>query len=297
MLAIRGQRRLVVATITCSLVLSTLAMTPATADGPRKVEAPIPDPASTIPAVPVERDAIAEELRDVPPPQRPNRVEALPAATVQAIEARGYRFVENHDGLVAFDVHDESGARTRIALIDVTTDGGFDVVGMVFLDESEIGELEARQAKDADASLFRPDVAYGHRKDQSHYHYFYVCSWVYNQGGTYAITIYICPGDFGSLKFAGTAVAALMGIAKGHPLLGWVTGVAYWYGVDFCRDASGGCRISMSDYRQIYGNTTQLCTWIICPLQFYFYSSSSSSYGYARRSDTGGLYYVAMSGV
>ena len=297
MLAIRRQRRLAVATIICALVLNTLAMTPATADGTRKVDAPIPDPARTVPGPPVDPDTIADDLRNVPPPQRPNHVEALPAAAVQAFEARGYRFVENHEGLVAFDVRDESGARTRIALIDVTTDGGHDVVGMVFLDESEIAELEDRQARDAEGSLFEPRVAYGHRKDQSHYHYFYTCSWVYNQGGTYAITVYVCPGDFGSIKFAGVSVAALMGIAKKVPLLGWITGVAYWYGTDLCRDSTGGCRISMSDYRQIYGNTTQLCTLIICPLQFFFYSSTSSNFGYARRTDNGNLYYVKIPGV
>jgi hypothetical protein len=194
-------------------------------------------------------------------------------------------------------VRDESGARTRIALIDGVTDGGFDVVGIVFLDESEIGELEARQAKDDETSLFGPSLAYGHKKDQTHYHYFWVCSWVQNQGHTYGITSYICPGDFGSLKFAGTAVAALMGIAAGHPLLGWITGVPYYFGIDLCRNASGGCMITMSDYRAIYGNTTQLCTWIICPLQFFFYPFGSAYYGYARRADTGAYYYVKMPGV
>lgn len=303
MRSFRSQRLAVV--LVSALVVNIAALSPTGAGSERRDQVPIPDPPASIPEMPTlgpngEKPEIAEELRNVPPPVEPNRVKALSPAAVDAFEARGNAIVENHDGLVAIDVVDpETNGRTRVAAINSVSDGGMEVIGLVFLDDDEIAELEARQAGAAAGPFFGPGVAQAHRKDQSHYHYFWSCSWVYNQGGTYGITINFCPNDFSDIKFGGLAVAGAMGIATGHPWLGWITGVAWNYGVNFCRTSTGACQISVSDYRALFGWATYTHTWtcLPCNILFYFYSSSSSNYRYAYRQDTGGLYYIAMSGV
>jgi hypothetical protein len=77
--------------------------------------------------------------------------------------------------------------------LNVHTDADTAVIGLAFLDEADIAQLEVMQQ--GGAGLFGPATALAHFKDQSHYHYFYNCSWVYNQGGTYGISWYMCPQD------------------------------------------------------------------------------------------------------
>lgn len=301
----RWRSRRLAAILVSTLILNIAALSPAGAGGERRAELPIADPPTSLPQPPErgpngEKPVIPEELRNVPPPAEPNRVKALSRAAVDALEARGHTIVENHDGLVAADVTDpETGARTRVAAINGISDGGIEVIGLVFLDEEEIAQLEARQARGAASPLFGPGLARAHFKDQSHYHYFWDCSWVFNQGGTYAITIHFCPNNFSDIKFGGMAVAAALGISTGHPWLGWITGVAWNYGTNFCRTSSGACQISISDFRAYFGWANYHHTWTCtpCNIWFYFYSSSSAYYRYAYRDDTGGLYYIAMSGV
>lgn len=155
-------------------------------DGP-----PPPPDAGQVAAAHVDR------LAHQPPFEGKPRVRALSDATVAAFRAEGVGVIENRDGLVVIEVVDQ-GERVRIAAMHEHTDAGTDVVGIAFLDEAEVAELEEMQRNDA-AGLFSPAMVSAHFKDQSHYHYFYNCSYIYNQGGTYGMSWYMCPQDTSSI--------------------------------------------------------------------------------------------------
>lgn len=275
------------------LVLNAIALAPVGATRPLTERAhghdePVPDPALIIDAP--KAGKLDPLLEDVALPAVPNHVSAWTTEEVATFTAEGLSVIENREGLRVVEDQTDSGDRSRIAAFDAITDGGVEVIGLAFLDEAEIRELEAMQA-DTSPRVLGPQVVSAHYQDKSHYHYFFRCSWVYNQGGTYGITIHICSTDFGDIQNAGTAVAAAMTIPARNPWLAWITGVAVYYGMGTCKDANGHCRISMSDYRAV-------CGWIqYIPLTgqvaYYGYCSGSSNYGYALRSG-GGLYYIRL---
>jgi hypothetical protein len=163
----------------------------------------------------------------------------MPAQAVAAWEAQGARVLENRDGLRVVELSD--GASThRIAAIDAETDQGTNVIGLVFMDETDIAEFEELEAE---ARLLGPSVASAHFKDQSHYHYFFNCSYAYNQGGTYGMSWYMCPEDTANDRIIGDALALALAASSKKALLKWLGGMLFAVNETYFRYYDGSYRV------------------------------------------------------
>ena len=181
-------------------------------------------------------------------------------------------------GLVVVDTTDPDGKRVRIAALNEQTDKGTEVIGLAFLDEADIAQLEEMERRH-ETSLFGPQVAQAHYRDQSHYHYFYNCSWVFNQGGSYAISWYMCPNDTWADRLIGDAIGTALGIAKTHPLLQALGGMLVVANEYFFYRGDGSLKGSFSDYRAVCGyvlwNGLPATHWL------YYYCAGTANYGSA----------------
>jgi hypothetical protein len=199
---------------------------------------------------------------------------------VKQLAAGHLTVVENEDGVIAFEMTDRDGQRIRLAVLDQQTGLGTEVLGLVFMDEADVRQLEEME-KRHETGLLRPDKAEAHYQDRSHYHYFWNGSWVYNQGGTYGISFRISPLDAGYRFSVGSAIAGLMGVAVKHPLLGVLGGFL----IDTLKyrftEPDGSMRGSISDYRSVCGYVL----WNTGPNPdhwLWYYCAGTVNYGYAR---------------
>lgn len=195
--------------------------------------------------------------------------------------------VENQDGLVVVELLDDNGLPMRIAALNEHTDLGTDVIGLAFLGPAEIAELESMESQET--ALFGPAPVAAHFQDQSHYHYFYNCSWVYQQGGTYAISWYMCPNDTFWDRKIGQALTIALSAATRRPILIWLGGMLTVNIEGLFYQPDGSLRGSVSDYRPA-------CGWInwgaAAPHWLYYYCAGTTYYGYAWDDLYDRLFYV-----
>lgn len=119
-----------------------------------------------------------------------------------------------------------------------------------------------------------------HIKDQSHYHYFWNCSYVYNQGHTYGITVYLCPDDRGLDRYVGAVIGVSMSILAKTPLLKWIGGMLTIANEAYFDLNDGSYRFSMSDYRSLCGYVL----WNTSPgvnNYMWYYCAGTANYQYA----------------
>ncbi|MCC6618525.1 MAG: hypothetical protein IT341_05725 [Chloroflexi bacterium] len=246
---------------------------------------PIPEPpVIQFAAPPPPRDAgpavatIHEELANRAPFEGEPRVHAMSDATAAALSGEGVKVIENREGLVVIEVAYD-GERVRIAAMPEHTDAGTDVVGIAFLDESEIAELEGMG--DEASSVVGPAIASAHFKDQSHYHYFYDCSYIYNQGGTYGMSWYMCPQDTEYDRLLGYVISSVLSIPVGSgALLRWLGGMLVGAANEFYfYESDGSLRGSISDFRN-------MCGWVMWNSGpnpngswMYYYCQGSANFG------------------
>jgi hypothetical protein len=150
---------------------------------------------------------------------------------------------------------------------------------LAFLGPAEIAELEKMKA--CETAPFGPTAASAHFKDQSHYHHFYNCSYVYQQGGTYGVSWYMCPQDTANDRFLGDAIGVALGVWGPTPLFRFLGGMLIAANHIYFYEPDGSLRGSLSDYRAV-------CGWLrwgypITNHWMYYYCVGSEwfNYGYS----------------
>lgn len=263
---------------------------PPTAEELPEVPKDIPD--GELPVVLDEARAEADELAALQVIGDANRIEVLTDDERVAMEAEhDVRIVENEPGLLVLDV---LGAEEplRIAAYEAVTDAGTEVVAVAMLGSEDIEHLEEDE-KHHGGSLLGPSPAYGHKTSYNHYHYFWHGSYVLQYANSWNLYVYLAPLDAEYVKTVGSVIAAVIGIAVGHPILGLVGGLAFYTGVWRFQNADGSLTfyVPATSVAQYYGDVYYYAqqAW------YYYYSQSSQYFCYALKRLSGVLYYIGCS--
>lgn len=247
----------------------------------------MPEPPASPPSMSeaVKRSMVKESK---PTPKTMNKVQKVAAAEVRRIEASGAKVVDNEDGLFAYEVV-RSGERLRIALFDATTRGGTDVVGMAFLNEQQIKELEDRRSGRADNTLgLGPGVAHADVQPVDHYHYFWKCSYALQYANSWNLYVYVCSVDVDFIKDVGAALAAILGIVLRQPLLFAVGVLIYVSGLWMFRQPDGSIQFNIPG-----GSVTDSYGWVYYYTPgdwWWYYPEGDPNFGYARRDSDGSMW-------
>lgn len=231
-------QRLIAATLIAGLAMGTPVMgTSGNVPAPLRASAQerptIREPRASRPPLP---EPVQEERANKPAPPVPegpvNKVRKRTPDQVRQVEASSNgRVVVNEDRVFAFEFGDP-GNRTMIANLDIKTPGGADVIGLVFMNEEQIQQLEAHMESSAISnSVLGPRIANAHWDWWDHVHEFWTCSGVYQYAESYAIDVFLCGPDVGFIQYVGSAIATAIGHVPFTPLLKWVPGVAFYGGV------------------------------------------------------------------
>lgn len=212
-----------------------------------------PGPPAVVP--PGAMEEVVPELPAVP--LRTNTIVKKTPGEVAEIERKNkVKVVENDDHIYAIDRTDENGNRQRVAVLDTKTKSGTPVLGFAFLDEAEIQAVEKKKKDSKPKPLLGLTPAKAsHGESYGAYHDFLNCSYVYQYQNSWDFYIYICPTDVGSVRAAGASAAQAIGIATGHPWLGWWAGVGVWAGVGWMQESDGSIHsyIPESSIRATFG--------------------------------------------
>jgi hypothetical protein len=291
----RLRRRSLIVLVALALVAQVVAMAPINAsESSRLVVDPsaVPDPPATPPFIPPELQtgsalpAIDGLL---------NHVRKLDASEVAALAEAGVRVAVNEEGLLQLDVGD-AGERTRIALYDTHTQSGIAVVGLGFLNESEIESL------DGSAGLgrfgFGPQAVLADMRWYDHTHAlgppFHSCSYLYQYAGNSRDAyVYICPVDVGNIRWVGSAMASLLGVVSGNPLLAFLGVLVANIGISFFQENDGSIRLYVPGSASVnhYGWTYYYSRYSYWEDWYYHNPTWSAYYCYATKYSNGYRYY------
>ena len=208
-------------------------------------------------------------------PERPSRTNDLakktPAEVADFERKANVKVVENDDNLFVYDTVVD-GQRLRIALLEERTKSGFPVIGMAFLDDQKIRAVEEAKKSNKHTSLLGPGVAHAHETNYGHYHGFFGCSYAYQYANSWQLYVYICPADVSSARAVGGSIAGAIGIATGHPWLGWAVGLGINSGMWWLQEDDGSIHVYF-DAESVLRNFG----WV-----YYWGKLQTWMYGYAR---------------
>ncbi len=295
----RNSRSIVMALV-LSLLAQVLGMAPINAAAPPQVASEmmaLPDPPAR-PVMPPDVRASQPGLESEGQVQGgDNHVRKLSPTEVGRLEESGSAVVVNEEGLLEFDIG-APGERTRVALYDTETTSGIPVVGLAFLDESEIRAFEAN-SDPVGGFAFGPQQVLANDLPWSHTHPlgapFHSCSYLYQYGGNSKDAyVYVCSTDVGNLRWVGNAMAAAIGVVSLSPLLALVGYLAVNLAISFFQQSDGSIKIyvpgtsSVSHYGWVYwySNNPAWADW------YYYVPSGNPWYCYAQKYSSGIYYYV-----
>lgn len=181
--------------LTFSLLLAALPANVESARGATSEAQQLPNPKprpSSLPDTEYE-EALPGPGNDnpgrMPPPGEAKDLQRRSSEEVEQFErANNAKVIENEDGLFVFDVSEE-GERTRVVATPERTSDGTPVVGLAFMDEDQIAEIEGRDGRNRLTNLLRLPAAYAHYAGHGHYHGMAKCSYVYQYANSWDLYV------------------------------------------------------------------------------------------------------------
>lgn len=270
---------------------------PSSSSVPHQLPDFVPDPPAEPPAPPADPpevaigDSVAGAMVSEAVALResivPNRVTPFTADGAERFEAEfDVQIVENRQGVIAWDTVDDSGARLRIVAYDAQTSSGVTVIGVAFLNQAEIDEVEAQS--DATGWTLGPEKVAAHKTSSGHYHFQWDCSYAYQYANSNTLYVYICPDDVNYIRYVGSFLAGVLGWMI-HPIVALLGVLVVNVAITYFDEPDGSIQFYVPDWeaRVGYGSTYYYGpeSW------FYHYARSSSLYCWARQQTNGNLYY------
>ena len=290
----KNRRRLWATVATLSLLFQGLALAPLISAS----DEALPDPPLHRPAMPPEVAAsLGSATGDVAAGLINNRVHRLEAADIAALEAAGGKLLVNEDGLIEFSIGTASD-RAMIALYDARTVSGIAVIGLGFARESDLASASALEL----AALIGPRTALADTRPYDHTHTlpspFHTCSYLYQYaaGSGRDAYVHICAVDVGNARWVGSAMATVLGLVAGNPVLSLIGVLIVNIGLSLFQQNDGSINLYVPGSASVnhYGYTYYYSRYTYWQDWYYHNPYGSTWYCYVTKYSNGYHYYECV---